>query len=159
MVAADRWVLETTLCDRDCFMLHGTGSQSWGSGFLMMMMVVGPAGDAFAVVDGNQQIHDLSLFEVNSRAELSLYPFDTDEARAGEGVLAEKPSSHPSNRCFSLKRASLLTAYRVRENTVMAEAAGTDTGVSLGKGAWDCDNNCEIPPEKEVSQRVERCQG
>jgi hypothetical protein len=34
----------------------------------------------------------------------------------------------------------------------MAEAAaGTDTGVSLGKGAWDCDKNCEIPPEKEVS--------
>mmetsp|Transcript_13951 Transcript_13951/g.16839 ORF Transcript_13951/g.16839 Transcript_13951/m.16839 type:complete len:155 (+) Transcript_13951:90-554(+) len=23
-------------------------------------------------------------------------------------------------------------------------------GVSLGKGAWDCDNNCEIPPEKEA---------
>lgn len=36
----------------------------------------------------------------------------------------------------------------------MAEAGGQqgDTGgVSLGKGAWDCDNNCEIPPEKEVS--------
>ncbi|KIY96369.1 hypothetical protein MNEG_11594 [Monoraphidium neglectum] len=25
-----------------------------------------------------------------------------------------------------------------------------DAGVSLGKGAWDCDNNCEIPPEKEA---------
>ena len=24
-------------------------------------------------------------------------------------------------------------------------------GVSLGKGAWDCDLNCEIPPEKEVT--------
>ena len=23
-------------------------------------------------------------------------------------------------------------------------------GVSLGKGAWDCDNNCEIPPEREA---------
>ena len=22
--------------------------------------------------------------------------------------------------------------------------------VSLGKGAWDCDNNCEIPPDKEA---------
>ena len=30
-------------------------------------------------------------------------------------------------------------------------SAGTG-GVSLGKGAWDCDRNCEIPPEKEVSQ-------
>lgn len=27
---------------------------------------------------------------------------------------------------------------------------GADAGVSLGKGAWDCDNNCEIPPEKEA---------
>eukprot|EP00879_Flechtneria_rotunda_P005612 GHRR01005908.1.p1 GENE.GHRR01005908.1~~GHRR01005908.1.p1 ORF type:complete len:167 (+),score=52.41 GHRR01005908.1:99-599(+) len=39
----------------------------------------------------------------------------------------------------------------------MAEpATGADVtkemsgGVSLGKGAWDCDNNCEIPPEKEA---------
>jgi hypothetical protein len=23
-------------------------------------------------------------------------------------------------------------------------------GVALGKGAWDCDKNCEIPPELEV---------
>ena len=23
-------------------------------------------------------------------------------------------------------------------------------GISLGKGAWDCDKNIEIPPEKEV---------
>ncbi|GMH39419.1 hypothetical protein BSKO_07317 [Bryopsis sp. KO-2023] len=27
---------------------------------------------------------------------------------------------------------------------------GGGGGVSLGKGAWDCDNNCEIPPEKEA---------
>uniref|UniRef100_A0A383WL67 Ubiquitin-like domain-containing protein n=1 Tax=Tetradesmus obliquus TaxID=3088 RepID=A0A383WL67_TETOB len=33
----------------------------------------------------------------------------------------------------------------------MAEpAAGADSGPSLGKGAWDCDNNREIPPEKEA---------
>ncbi len=25
-----------------------------------------------------------------------------------------------------------------------------ESGVALGKGAWDCDNNCLIPPEKEV---------
>lgn len=31
------------------------------------------------------------------------------------------------------------------------EAGG---GVSLGKGAWDCDTNTEIPPEKEVRQTV-----
>ena len=29
-------------------------------------------------------------------------------------------------------------------------AAGAGAGVSLGKGAWDCDRRCEIPPEKEV---------
>jgi hypothetical protein len=33
------------------------------------------------------------------------------------------------------------------EPTPGGDATG---GVSLGKGAWDCDNNCEIPPEKEV---------
>eukprot|EP00775_Hariotina_reticulata_P011179 gene11179-11329_t len=34
----------------------------------------------------------------------------------------------------------------------MAEAAAgqQDAGVSLGKGAWDCDYNREIPPEKEA---------
>jgi hypothetical protein len=26
-----------------------------------------------------------------------------------------------------------------------------DAGVSLGKGAWDCDTGSEIPPEKEAS--------
>ena len=30
-------------------------------------------------------------------------------------------------------------------------AGGSGGGVSLGKGAWDCDNNVEIPPEAEVS--------
>lgn len=30
------------------------------------------------------------------------------------------------------------------------EAAGGGGGVSLGKGAWDCDTNSEIPPEKEA---------
>ena len=37
--------------------------------------------------------------------------------------------------------------------TSLLEAVGEATpqaGVSLGKGAWDCDLNCEIPPEKEV---------
>jgi hypothetical protein len=29
-------------------------------------------------------------------------------------------------------------------------AATTAAPVSLGKGAWDCDNNCEIPPDKEA---------
>ena len=29
--------------------------------------------------------------------------------------------------------------------------AGAEAGVSLGKGAWDCDAKCEIPPEKEAS--------
>ncbi len=33
---------------------------------------------------------------------------------------------------------------------VSADGESGGGGVSLGKGAWDCDNNCEIPPEKEV---------
>lgn len=35
----------------------------------------------------------------------------------------------------------------------LVEAATAESGgggVSLGKGAWDCDTNTEIPPEKEV---------
>lgn len=34
---------------------------------------------------------------------------------------------------------------------VAGEEGGGGGGVSLGKGAWDCDTNSEIPPEKEVS--------
>ena len=33
---------------------------------------------------------------------------------------------------------------------VAADASGGGGGVSLGKGAWDCDRNVEIPPEAEV---------
>ena len=37
-------------------------------------------------------------------------------------------------------------------DVVAAEpTAGGGGGVSLGKGAWDCDNTEEIPPEAEVS--------
>ena len=32
----------------------------------------------------------------------------------------------------------------------MAETATQPASVSLGKGAWDCDLNVAIPPEKEV---------
>lgn len=31
-----------------------------------------------------------------------------------------------------------------------ADAGAGGSGVSLGKGAWDADNNCVIPPESEV---------
>lgn len=34
------------------------------------------------------------------------------------------------------------------ESGANASAGG---GISLGKGAWDCDAKCAIPPEKEVS--------
>ena len=35
---------------------------------------------------------------------------------------------------------------------------GGNTSVSLGKGAWDCDANCEITPEKEARPcRPSRC--
>jgi hypothetical protein len=40
------------------------------------------------------------------------------------------------------------------ENKALAvgggEEGGGGGGVSLGKGAWDCDTNTEIPPEKEA---------
>jgi hypothetical protein len=42
-----------------------------------------------------------------------------------------------------------------KELGITPASAGTGTGaVSLGKGAWDCDANREIPPDKEV-----RCLG
>lgn len=43
---------------------------------------------------------------------------------------------------------------QTKENTdvVATEpSAGGGGGVSLGKGAWDCDSNVEIPPGAEVS--------
>ena len=33
----------------------------------------------------------------------------------------------------------------------MGDSSTMADGVSLGKGAWDCDFDKEIPPEKEVS--------
>ena len=36
------------------------------------------------------------------------------------------------------------------KDVVAQETAVTGGGVSLGKGAWDCDRNVEIPPEAEV---------
>lgn len=37
------------------------------------------------------------------------------------------------------------------------EGGDAGAGVSLGKGAWDCDRNCKIPPEKEVIQSSGSC--
>ena len=34
--------------------------------------------------------------------------------------------------------------------TPQADAGAGGSGASLGKGAWDADNNCVIPPEAEV---------
>lgn len=39
---------------------------------------------------------------------------------------------------------------RMTKGAVAAENADAGGGVSLGKGAWDCDRNSRIPPEKEV---------
>lgn len=36
------------------------------------------------------------------------------------------------------------------EKALVESGGGGGGGVSLGKGAWDCDDCCEIPPEKEV---------
>ncbi len=38
----------------------------------------------------------------------------------------------------------------------MEEGAAQPASVSLGKGAWDCDLNVAIPPEKEVSSLLEQ---
>jgi len=51
-----------------------------------------------------------------------------------------------------------------KELGITPASAGTGTGgsVSLGKGAWCCDSNREIPPDKEVrlaSSRRPKCAG
>ena len=38
----------------------------------------------------------------------------------------------------------------------MEESAAQPASISLGKGAWDCDLNVAIPPEKEVSPAPEQ---
>jgi len=38
------------------------------------------------------------------------------------------------------------------DKAIVEAEPGQTSGVSLGKGAWDCDARKEIPPEKEVMQ-------
>ncbi|DBB01563.1 TPA: hypothetical protein ACH3X1_000211 [Trebouxia sp. C0004] len=37
-----------------------------------------------------------------------------------------------------------------KRDAVASDTAGGGGGISLGKGAWDCDRNVEIPPEAEA---------
>ena len=37
-----------------------------------------------------------------------------------------------------------------KRDATATDMAGGGGGMSLGKGAWDCDRNVEIPPEAEV---------
>ncbi len=48
-----------------------------------------------------------------------------------------------------------------KELGITPASAGTGTGgsVSLGKGAWDCDANREIPPEKEARPPARAARG
>ena len=43
----------------------------------------------------------------------------------------------------------------VEQGVIAAASAG---GNSAGKGAWDCDNNKEIPPNKEARAQALRAQ-
>merc|ERR1712216_610348 len=47
------------------------------------------------------------------------------------------------------KRDGAMASTEVAKVTEDKNAAAA-APVSLGKGAWDCDNNCEIPPDKEA---------
>ena len=42
------------------------------------------------------------------------------------------------------------------EITEQRDSAAATGGGTLGKGAWDCDTNTEIPPTKEARQRGAR---
>ncbi len=39
---------------------------------------------------------------------------------------------------------------KIKGEVAAADASGGGGGVSLGKGAWECDRNVQIPPEAEV---------
>lgn len=43
-----------------------------------------------------------------------------------------------------------MAATDTKSIVAAGEEGGAGGGVSLGKGAWDCDTNSEIPPEKEA---------
>jgi hypothetical protein len=61
---------------------------------------------------------------------------------------APQPAHHPRPRARAPPRGRRAAAMASQQ-----QAPGADGGVSLGKGAWDCDAQCEIPPEKEVRAR------
>ena len=43
---------------------------------------------------------------------------------------------------------------QTKKDAVASDTAGGGGGISLGKGAWDCDRNVEIPPEAEVGAKT-----
>ena len=45
---------------------------------------------------------------------------------------------------------SARSGERKSSNSPATRVLAGDAGVSLGKGAWDCDAKCVIPPELEV---------
>lgn len=61
--------------------------------------------------------------------------FDQRDANEGSVSISNDLTTRPSNSTL-LRECFTCTAG--------------ESGVSLGKGAWDCDRKCEIPPEKEV---------
>lgn len=49
------------------------------------------------------------------------------------------------------KQRKMSRRYESKDVVAAEPSAGGGGGVSLGKGAWDCDNSVAIPPEAEVS--------
>ncbi len=48
---------------------------------------------------------------------------------------------------------------KIKKDAVATDTAGGGGGISLGKGAWDCDRNVEIPPEVEVRAKRDLTSG
>src|SRR5690348_14744037 len=78
-------------------------------------------------------------------------PFDFDEARSRPSKTESKASLEHRIVGCKLPLTVYIAPNQPPSSHNMAEPTPAgDAGVSLGKGAWDCDNNCEIPAEKEV---------
>lgn len=59
--------------------------------------------------------------------------------------------------CSSFEVPSEIVRHLSNESVVVKvqlQSLAAGVSVSLGKGAWDCDAGCAIPPEKEVRASI-----
>ena len=108
--------------------------------------------DADRVMQGHWQ-GKVCLFQGNQNAASFR---DLGRWCSAESLHVSEHHSARSECCLIGGLGQLVPISRHIRTTTSAIAMAE--AVSLGKGAWDCDANCEIPPEKEVHQ-AQLCRG